>query len=204
MKAVILANGAFPKKQNLISEILCANFLIACDGAVKHLKKISKEPDIIIGDLDSISKSLKKKFSAKIIHIQEQETNDLTKAFFYCIQKGFKHIEIFGATGKREDHTLANIFLLYHYSKYAQVCIKSDFGTFEIHNTPCSIASFKGQQISIFCLDTTCKLTSQALKYPLKNLSLKNLSQGTLNEALEDNFKISSSKKTQIIVYKKS
>lgn len=203
MKATILANGTFPKKEKLISEILCANFLIVCDGAAKHLKKISKEPNIIIGDLDSISKRLKKKFSKKIIHVQEQETNDLTKAFNYCIQNGFKDIEIFGATGKREDHTLANIFLLYHYSKYAKVCMKSDFGIFEVYDTPCSIASFKGQQISIFCLDTTCKLTSKSLKYPLKNLSLKNLFQGTLNEALEKTFKISSSKKTQIMIYKK-
>ncbi|WP_104697729.1 MULTISPECIES: thiamine diphosphokinase [unclassified Helicobacter] len=203
MQAIILANGSFPKKKLLIQEILDSKNLVVCDGAIKHLTKIQKEPNVIIGDLDSISPQLKKKFFQKIIHIKEQDTNDLTKAFNYCITKGFKDIVIFGATGKREDHTLANIFLLHTYSKKVKkVCIKSDFGIFEIYTPPCNIPSKKGQQISIFCLDATCKLTSKGLKYPLYNLALTSLEQGTLNEALGENFSINASKPTQIIIYK--
>lgn len=203
MQAVILANGSFPRKKTLIQEVLDSKYLVVCDGAIKHLSKLHKNPDVIIGDLDSIPPKLKEKFFEKIIHIKEQETNDLTKAFNHCISKGFKDIIILGATGKREDHTLANIFLLHTYAKKAKrICIKSDFGIFEIHTPPCDISSFKGQQISIFCLDTACKLTSKGLKYPLHNLALTSLEQGTLNEALHQSFSISASKPTQIIIYK--
>ena len=47
-----------------------------------------------------------------IVHVTEQETNDLNKAFRYCLANGWTDIVILGATGKREDHTLGNIGLL--------------------------------------------------------------------------------------------
>lgn len=201
MKALILANGKFPKNSSLLQQLQSATFLVVCDGAIRHLDKLNITPDIIIGDLDSISNTLKKKYQDKIIHIKEQESNDLSKAFFYCIKKGYKDITILGATGKREDHTLANISLLIKYYPYANVEIKSDYGSFKVYETPCTIQSYKGQQISLFCLDTNAKITSQALKYPLNNLALTLWANGTLNEALDSSFSLTSDIETKIIIY---
>ncbi len=203
MKAFILANGDFPTNPRLIAQLNRAKYLVVCDGASKYLSRLLINPNLIIGDLDSITPRLKKKFAKQILPIKEQESNDLSKAFYHCIAQGFDDITIFGATGKREDHTLANIFLLTTYAKKAKkVCIKSDFGEFSIHATPCTIPSYKGQQISLFCLDSTMPLTSSNLKYPLNHLILEHLYQGSLNEALDRHFSLFAPKPTQIIIYK--
>lgn len=205
MKALILANGRFPKTKKLINELKNASFLAVCDGAIKHIDSLGIIPNIIIGDLDSIDSKMKQKYKDKLVHIKEQNSNDLSKAFFYCKKRGFDDFVILGATGKREDHTLANISLLLYYSKFCKnVVIKSDYGEFRVYNlckNKLIIDSQKGGQISIFCFDKTAKLDSKNLKYPLKNLSLKNLSSGSLNEALSNNFSLKSSIEVQVIIY---
>ncbi|EJB66956.1 thiamine pyrophosphokinase [Helicobacter pylori Hp H-45] len=51
--------------------------------------------------------------------------------------------------------------------------------------TPFTLPSFKGEQISLFSLDFKAQFTSKNLKYPLKNLRLKTLFSGSLNEATD-------------------
>ncbi|CBG40503.1 thiamine diphosphokinase [Helicobacter mustelae] len=203
-KAFILANGSFPKNKALRTLLHDAEFLVVCDGAMRHLEALDILPHAIIGDLDSISPQLKAKYQDRIIEIKEQNSNDLSKAFFYCISLGYKEITILGATGKREDHTLANISLLLHYHSFAKVILRSDYGTFQtfaIKQSPHVIQSFKGQQISLFCLDPSVQLTSTKLKYPLNDLSLPLWANGTLNEALGTDFTLSSNKPTLVLVY---
>lgn len=203
MLAYILANGEFPQKKELIQEIINAKFLIVCDGAIKHLEKIQKIPDIIIGDLDSINYKLKQKYKDKIIHIKEQMSNDLSKAFYHCLNLGFDEFIILGATGKREDHTLANISLINNYhQKCKNLIMKSDYGEFKLYKTPCKIPSFKGEQISIFCFNQKIKFNSKNLKYPLKNMSLPLLASATLNEAKSNNFYLSSNKPAKVLIYR--
>ena len=88
---------------------------------------------------------------------------------------------------------LANIFLLERFGEQVKsVRIKSDYGEFSYHTTPCTLSAKKGQQISLFSLDKEARLTSSGLKYPLTSLALKNLNAGALNEALETSFSLTS------------
>ncbi|PNW34635.1 thiamine pyrophosphokinase, partial [Helicobacter pylori Iso6] len=45
----------------------------------------------------------------------------------------------------------------------------SDYGLFRVLETPFTLPSFKGEQISLFSLDLKAQFTSKNLKYPLKN-----------------------------------
>lgn len=206
MRAVILANGAFPTSPCLLKELKEAEFLAVCDGAIKHLESLEIEPSVVVGDLDSISWELREKYAPKIVYIKEQESNDLSKAFFYCVSLGFDEFVILGATGKREDHTLGNISLLVEFVKHCKnVVIKSDFGEFSIHSLPCKIPAQKGNQISIFCLNPDLQITSRYLKYPLKSLALPLWASGTLNEAEGNFFDLRSDKdhkKERVIIYR--
>lgn len=133
----------------------------------------------------------------------KQNTNDLSKTFFYCLELGFKEFIILGATGKREDHTIANISLLPKLAKECKsIVMKSDYGEFRVFLTPCKINSLKGQQISIFCFNKDVKLTSRGLKYQLSSMCLLSLYSGTLNEATNNYFYVSSNTPTEIIIYK--
>ena len=115
---VILADGDFPSTPVTMRILKQAERIVCCDGSAASLAEFGLEPTVVIGDLDSLPPEFKKRFSDRLIHVREQETNDLTKAFTYCREQGWKNIVILGATGKREDHTLGNLSLLADYSEF--------------------------------------------------------------------------------------
>ena len=182
--AVIVANGKFPAHPVPLKKLRSAEFIIACDGAVKRLVNKKIIPDMIIGDLDSISKKLKKRFKDRIIEDYGQDTNDLTKSVTWAKNNGFDKVTILSATGKREDHTLGNISLLYSYSRMLEVEMVTNKGVLKPIRQTSTFNSIKGQQISIFSNQPELKINSKGLKYQLDGLQLRELWMGTLNEAL--------------------
>ncbi len=61
----------------------------------------------------------------------------------------------------------------------------------------------KHKAIKPFSLDFKAQFTSKNLKYPLKNLRLKTLFSGSLNEATDSFFSLSSTPKSVVLVYQK-
>ncbi len=201
MQTVILADGAFPKSKKLKKLLDNAGRIVCCDGAANKLVDSGREPDIIIGDLDSIRPELKQKYSDILIKVSDQETNDLTKAVNFCVKNGWSDIVILGATGDREDHAIGNISLLAAYSKIANVKMLTDYGEFIAINKSAVISSFPGQQVSIFSLCAQLEISSGGLEYPLNRMKLDAWWRGTLNEALSDSFSISFEGSGDVIVY---
>ena len=177
--AVILANGAFPTADEPLRLLREARYVVCCDGAARHWPQC----DAIIGDGDSVPEDLRD----RLIQIEEQEDNDLTKATRYCLSKGMKRIVYLGTTGKREDHTLGNISLIVRYVQEMGIepLLATDYGWFVVAEGESTFASFKGQQVSIF--NMTCNaLSSEGLlwqAYPYRQWW-----QGTLNESAGDAF----------------
>jgi thiamine pyrophosphokinase len=186
---VVLVNGEFPKHEIPLAILTNCNRVICCDGAVNQLlDNHSRTPDAIVGDCDSLSKDIKKRFDSIVHQIGEQETNDQTKAVNYCVSLGYNDITLLGATGKREDHTLGNISLLAEYcSKRINIRMITDSGVLVAIQDGAEFESYKGQQISLFnpALST---ITTSGLKYPVTNRIFSNWWQGTLNESEGDSF----------------
>lgn len=199
-EAVIIANGRFPKSNRVLEILHRAEYIICCDGAIKKLDSHNISPDIVIGDMDSVSSTLLKKYKDKILQVFEQDTNDLSKSFRYAIDQGFDKITILGATGKREDHTLGNISLLYSYNRIIPTQIISDYGIWSSCKETTPFDSYPGQQVSIFSNRADTKVYSENLKYPLNGMLLDELWKGTLNESLGSSFKIIF-EKGEIIVF---
>ena len=186
---VIVANGEFPKHSSPLQKIKNAQSIVACDGGVNNLVKIGYSPNLIIGDLDSISKKNKEKYKNITIEIQDQSDNDLRKAINHCIQNRIDKLSIIAASGKREDHTIGNIFSLLNYTNI-DIELLTDTGIFKCISGNQKISSFKGQKISFFSTDNTIKITSNNLKYNFKEDSITSIFYGTLNESLNNVFNI--------------
>jgi thiamine pyrophosphokinase len=186
----IVANGDFPKHKIPLMILKNSNTIIACDGAANTLIEHTYKPNIIIGDLDSISSENKNKYSNIIIKEIDQSRNDLRKAIDYCLNNNIKKISILGATGKREDHAIGNIFSILKY-KDINIKIYTDTGIFSSVHKNKKIASFKGQQVSVFVLDPSIKITSNNLMYNFNKNSISDIYKGTLNESKANSFDIS-------------
>jgi thiamine pyrophosphokinase len=185
---VILANGDFPSHPISLGKMQDAQTIICCDGAVNHLVKNGMEPHYILGDLDSINENLKKKYRERIIELPDQDENDLRKAIVWAESNGAKKVAILGATGKRDDHTLANIFTLLQYPSQLEMTIYTNHGIFSVVENKKTFDSFTGQQISLFVTDKSIGVTSNQLKYNIDGKVLTNLYCGSLNESLGDSF----------------
>ncbi len=200
---VILADGAFPAGKEALGYLENATHVVCCDGAARSLVAYGREPDRIVGDLDSLSEEFKKRFADRIEHVSEQESNDLSKAFRYCYSKGYNNIVILGATGKREDHTLGNLSLLSIYTESVpDIKIVTDYGYFTVAKKSGTFGSFPGQQISIVPLTGKAVVSSQGLKYPMDKLELKLWYQATLNEAKSDNFTLEFPENCELLIYR--
>lgn len=203
---VIICDGTFPKSEFPRYLIRTADFVICCDGALqkflRHSRNIfgeTKLPDLVIGDMDSLSASMKRKYSDIIVQIDEQEHNDQTKAFRWALENisDIEHIYILGATGEREDHTIGNVSLLMEYARTfdlvgmgIEVEMITDRATiFAVTDTfemDCGI----GRSVSIFSPDNSLKIHSEGLEWPLDNVVFDNWWKATLNKASADRVRL--------------
>ncbi len=197
IEAVILANGDYPSAELPLQILLQGRYVVCCDGGADHYIAQGYTPNAIIGDGDSLSEENRRRFADIIHYSPDQETNDQTKAVKFLLERGFRHIAIVGATGKRDDHTLGNIALLAEYRRMgADVRSYTDYGVFIPCSGECRFECKKGAQVSIFNINAN-NLISKGLRYPIYDFS--QWWQGTLNEASEEHFSISG--KGDYIVY---
>ena len=180
-RTVILAAGDFPKTGGAAWKLLAgATHVVACDSAANaYRRRFRKWPDVIIGDLDSFSHPNLFPVPCSLIPISDQETNDLEKAMAYCARQNWRDPVIVGATGKREDHTLGNVFRALAYG-----CeIVTDRGRFIPVRGKAVLKVKKGAAISVFAPDPKTRMTSSGLQWPLEDVRFRNLYCATLNRA---------------------
>lgn len=182
IEVVILAEGEFPTHPLPLKVLNECEKVICCDGAANTYINIGKMPLATIGDGDSITPDLKAKLS--FIQVDDQETNDLTKAVNYAKDLGYKNIAILGATGKRECHTIGNISLLMEYKRMGlNVIMYTDYCSIFPCKDYIKFDSKIGEQVSIINFGAK-NLTSKGLKYPIYDFTA--LWQGTLNECISE------------------
>ena len=200
---IIMANGAFPTSPLPLRCLMPASTVIACDGAAVGLHRRGIDPDAIVGDLDSLSPKLRKRYEGRIHHFSEQETNDLTKAVRFAASAGHREVLILGATGLRDDHTLGNISLLLDYAQlFNRVEMLTDYGLFTPVTRAAAFKTQPGNQVSIFAPRSGVRVTSEGLRWPLEDRSLDSWWQGSLNETLGSEFSISISGDNGVIIYR--
>lgn len=179
---IIVANGEFPTHSVPLALLQGARHIVACDGAIKMVP----QAEAVVGDGDSVPTA----YHDRLIRIEEQEDNDLTKATRYCLAQGWRRIAYLGCTGKREDHTLGNIGLLMRY--YREMGVEgwmfTDQGVFTPARGDRTFPSWARQQVSIFNFGCH-QIRSEGLRW--NSYAFEEWWQGTLNEALGDQFTLS-------------
>jgi len=198
---VILAAGDFPRKGGEAWKLLtAAKRVVACDSAANvYRRRFGKWPTVIVGDLDSLRlphpSSLVPRPSS-LIPVFDQETNDLEKAIALCRQRGWKNPVIVGATGKREDHMLGNVFRgLVHGLE-----IVTDYGRFLPLCGKLTLRLKQGTPVSIFTPDPATHMTSKGLEWPLDGVKFENLYCATLNRATAAKVTLTSDRSAYVYV----
>ena len=220
MEAVIIGNGDFPRKEYPRELLRRADIIVCCDGALKtflkHRDRIftdSREPDAIVGDMDSISPKLLSEYSDIAVRVEEQESNDQTKAFRYLTERWpeVRTIHILAATGKREDHTIGNLAQVMEYARCfgASGCpgdegiyldVVSDWSTAFALTDSCELFVGEGRSVSIFSPDNSLNIKPEGLVWQTSGVVFDNWWKATLNRAAADSIRLTFSHKSIALV----
>jgi len=90
--------------------------IIAADGGARLAERCGLRPDLIVGDLDSLSGEEADRFAAQGATIERvtphKDETDLELALLAAARRGATWIRAIGATGDRLDQTLAAVHML--------------------------------------------------------------------------------------------
>ena len=211
--AVILVAGDFPTKPYPLYLLQSADVVVCCDSAfAKYIRRMTRIfggerlPDVVIGDMDSLSKSMRLVYADLIVQETEQEHNDQTKAVRYVLghYPDVAEIHILGATGLRADHTIGNLSLLMEYPRLfadlPAIDIVSDYGTaFAVLDT-CELHVGAGRRFSLFSPDNSLRIRSEGLQWPTDDVVFDNWWKATLNRTTEDIVRLTFSHPSRALV----
>ena len=153
-------------------EVQSADLVIAADGGVRHASQLGLEPQIILGDFDSLGYT---PAGAEVFPAEKDDTDSML-AIKKGLSLGCDTFLLYGAMdGNRPDHTVANYqALLYLASRGARGYLigKQQIATV-IHNDRIHFPAHFTGYVSLFCLGSDCRgVTAQGLQYPLTDGTL--------------------------------
>lgn len=197
MKAVIFANGTIDNSDSAISG---NDLIIAADGGTQHCLSLGITPDVVIGDLDSLTADNINELQIANVEIirypAKKDQTDLELALKLAIDRGADEIVVFGAMGGRWDMSIANI-LLPAEQNLSNATIRIIDGRHEIMLLRAGKEMiFHGKKGDIFSLIPLGRdalgITTIGLEYPMKDDLLRlGSSRGISNLFIENSATVS-------------
>ena len=175
--------------------------IIAADGGVNFLTEKNISPELVIGDLDSVSEQKIHNIEPeKIIRISEQNSTDLEKVLFNTQSPLTIGI---GFLGAQIDHELAALSALVKFSHKKIIFIGEHDIVFLVPPS-FSLRSFNGMRVSLYPLDEV-KVHSDGLKWATDGLTMKPTGQlGTSNKAIGKSIHLAPDKPNLLLILPKT
>ncbi|MGG3560120.1 thiamine diphosphokinase [Neobacillus rhizosphaerae] len=175
----ILAGGPEDLLPDLTEYIEENSMWIGVDRGVYHLLRKDIKPTIAFGDFDSVSQEEWNFIEGQVSELKkfkpEKDETDMELALNWALEQKPAIVRLFGATGGRLDHLLANVHLLLNPLKAknsAHVTLIDRFNTVFLKDPGrYTIEKKIGQKYISFVpltLDVS-NLTLEGFKFPLKN-----------------------------------
>ena len=156
--------------------------LIAADRGVEFFMGTDLEPDVAVGDFDSLSAE-GAKYMETLKHTEirrlkpEKDDSDTQSAANYAIEQGTERIMILGATGNRIDHLMANFgLLMLGKIKQVQIVLVDAYNYMSLIESGMILKKEEqfGKYVSFFPIEgEVTGLTLKGFKYPLNSYTLK-------------------------------
>ncbi len=201
MKTCYIFGAANGKPKDFIKKD--GDIIIAADAGYKMLEVLNITPDIVLGDFDSLG------FVPEAIeiikHPVKKDDTDTLLAVKVGLSRGYKRFVLYGCTGGRTDHSLANFQTLSFIASNGgtgYLC-GDDFTATAICDSSIKFSSEAKGSVSIFSATTSCEnVNITGLLYPLSKKSLTfDFPLGVSNEFIGKESKIRVEKGTAIVVW---
>jgi len=199
-RAVLLLNGVNDLPLKDVRDLVASSNLFICtDGAARYALKRDLIPDVVIGDLDSITPEdlvRARSEDAQIVKLPEQESGDCEKALRWLLANGIDQVVVLGhGGGGRQDHTLTNYSVLMRYASKFPVFMAYDLNhKIQFMHMPGEIRlrGWAGRRVSLIPYPISLRVTLRGFLYPLNDEDLMlGVREGLSNRMLSDEASIS-------------
>ncbi len=174
-----------------------ATCIMAADSGLDFLRETGIEPDVAVGDFDSLTEAGAAYLGAlshtEILKLTpEKDDSDTQHAVNFAMDRGAERILILGATGSRIDHLLANLELLLLGKKRGVKIALADSKNYVTLIESGMVLKKQeqfGSYVSFFPLGGDVRgLTLKGFKYPLfeHHLRAEDCGLSVSNEIVED------------------
>ena len=161
------------------------DLVIAVDGGINYCGVLEIEPDIILGDFDSVNEAQREAILAmreqvpdRVVLLKpEKDDTDMLAALRLGLEKGYDYFLIYGATGGRLEHTLANIQCLLFLKNQGAVGYLMDGSgmIFVMKDEEVKLRENLEGYFSLFCLGKEAKgVCIKGMKYELDDYTMTN------------------------------
>ena len=145
------------------------DLLIAADGGLRHVRALGLEPDVILGDFDSLGYI---PMGGQVFPVEKDDT-DAMLAVRLGLERGFREFFLYGGLdGRRLDHTVANFQTLQFLADRDATgyLLGRDYAVTVIKEESVCFPPDSGGILSLFCLGPDAEgVTLTGLQYPLEN-----------------------------------
>ena len=191
--ALVICNGEVLSKKAIAPLLLTGPFIVCADGGANKARKLGVRPDVIIGDLDSITPAVRESFSnVRTIHVESQNSTDLEKVLDYLVKHRYRSAVVVGAMGGRPDHSLSNLSILKKYHNRIRLLFSDSSCDVQIVDRRIMFASEIGSIISLLPLGRCEGIMTSGLEFSLHNETLElGVREGTSNRVVSSPVTIS-------------
>lgn len=119
MIALVLAGGSLRASARLRARAAEATLVVAADGGLRHAAALGVRPDLLVGDLDSLTAEARGAWPGLPIerHPTDKDALDVELAIEAARARGADEIRLVGAFGGRFDQTLATAAIAARYAE---------------------------------------------------------------------------------------
>jgi len=174
LNALIICNGRPPSRWFLRRLAKESDWIVAADGGANTARRHGIRPDVIIGDMDSMTTATRRHFVGTVVlHINRQDNTDLEKALDLLVLKGIRKAVIVGATGGRVDFTLANFSVLWNYTPRMSIVVVGEGWRAMPVPGRLTLRVRRGTTVSLIPFGSCGGITLTGFRYSLRNASMK-------------------------------
>ena len=190
-ECVIVLGGDAPGVGLLKACAAEADFSIAADRGLEAFDAAGMEPDMLIGDMDSVSPQVLARYESRLsadrLNCIKDDT-DGEYALNLALEKGATEITLLGALGGRLDHALANLMMVVRAARHgAWAEIRAEGVCIVRVNGSCTLAGARGSTISLLPLGTARGVSIRGCYYLIDDYTLESdSSRGMSNVVTAD------------------
>jgi thiamine pyrophosphokinase len=194
MRTAVVVTGGDTVAATALAGLTPTEFVVAADSGLDHAHALGLEPDLVVGDFDSVSDEALARFRGPVERYPvAKDATDLELALAAAVARQPQRIVVLGGHGGRLDHFIANALVLTTVPAQIEVEWRAGPAVIHVVRDSARLSGDVGAKVSLVPVGgDVVGVTTTGLRWPLQQQNLVSGSTlGVSNEFSEETATVS-------------